>query len=1163
MVEPTIMTEHQEDRGRKMQTYTNVDDFLNAGRSAMNVVEPSEPYNFSTEITIDKLTKDEPFRVISEYMEDRFGMTEDKHSREDIVDSYINNMRSFAVGNSITTLQELSHLNRGKDNDLQVRRNKAGNAYKLFDSMKGVYASGTTGDQIDAAYDYGKALIVDPVNLLSLGVGKLVASGATKGAVEVLKAAAREAGKKSLAESAKKGLVTKSVIDRNKREASRRAYSAAMKSAAYKEALKPAAKREVIGTGAFDTLAGVGTDYLEQSARIKAGAMDEYDPIQGTFATLGGLTGGLLAYGLVKFKGVSGNAILSEELERVSQIKSSATETTGDLTEEALKESVENADGSAIKEAVKTMQENLEPFIAKVRRGIDVRYEDLDDKSTATDAVLGRLFFLGDAKYNIKGVAQILEDAGVAPYSKRIEGDRFTNYLLDVVKTLDPEAKKAVEDAFESIFGKFDSPAGRLGLEKFLDVDAAEVSDAARLLQRQSQLEKTLRSINKESTAAEVIESILDEVTVPIRENVAKTFGDVQQNFIRMLVTHPGTTALNVIGWASASGTQTMSDMLRATLYGGTSMLSSLMGNKTSAVEYGNRARQMAALQKQKFMNMVDPYSTFEAAMDYLTFRPEAQKEMFRYMIGGVEVDAVLKELELPAGETLSRTNFEKFMNLAQTAYGVKAQDFFTKSQEFMYALDKNIRLEFGVSYNEFLKRDDLAAQLVDKNSNSYKKFLKIETKSINDALRNTFSKRYGGNKGLLPRVAKVVEEARTYPIIGAMVPFGQFFNNTLGFMFDHTGASLIHKGFTGNDRDPFDLATKAAVGWGIIGVTTAREAANFEEGLAWHQERNAKGAIVDRRYDFPYSFYKMIGRMGCHLARDGRIPPQLFEEATKQFGIEQLSRQLGDAASGAFETMKLFASGELEAAVDSGVKAIKSSASMYASGFTRFADPANQIIALSRGEDYEAIDRKQGSRFVNDSARYIDQIYEALSTGEPLAPEKKSALSDEPQGAAIGRIFGYREVLPQSTIQTLFNEVGRPQWQTDIRSDVPEVANAFNEFVFPVLEMYADAIVESGKWQQLSGADKEKQLRTILQVAKKATKKSLMASFNTDDNKVGLLYTITNRNINKKEMRDTLEIFGVDEKELWQLDLPQLQLIDFYLSNQRERDELFKLNLN
>ena len=45
--------------------------------------------------------------------------------------------------------------------------------------------------------------------------------------------------------------------------------------------------------------------------------------------------------------------------------------------------------------------------------------------------------------------------------------------------------------------------------------------------------------------------------------------------------------------------------------------------------------------------------------------------------------------------------------------------------------------------------------------------------------------------------------------------------------------------------------------------------------------------------------------------------------------------------------------------------------------------------------------------------------------------------------------------------------------------------------------------------------------------------------------------------------MRDTLEIFGVDEKELWQLDLPQLQLIDFYLSNQRERDELFKLNLN
>ena len=1149
-----------------MQTYTSAADYLKAGSSAMNIVEPSEPYNFSTDITIDKLTKDEPFKVISEYMEDRFGMTEDKYSREDIVDSYVTNMRSFSVGNSITTLQELSHLNRGKDNDLQVRRNKAGNAYKLFDSMQGVYASGTTGDKIDAAYDYGKALLVDPVNLLSLGVGKLVASGATKGAVEVLKAAAREAGKKSISESAKKGLLTKSIIERNKREASRRAYSAAMKSTAYKEALKPAAKREVIGTGAFDTIAAVGSDYLEQSARIKAGAMDEYDPLQGAFATLGGLTGFGLAYGLVKFKGVSGNAILSEELERVSQIKSSAKEVTGELTEEALKESVKNVDGSAVKEAVETMQQNIEPFISKVRRGIDIRYEDLDDKSTATDAVLGRLFFLGDAKYGIKGVSQILEEVGVAPYSKRFEGDRFTNYLSDVIKALDPEAKKAVEDAFENIYGKFDSPAGRLGLEDFLDVDAAEVSDAARILQRQSQLSKVLGSIDNASpTGGEVMESILDEVSVGVlgRENIAKSFDNIQSNFIRMLVTHPGTTALNVIGWASASGTQTLSDMLRGTLYGGTSMLSLLVGNKTGAVEYGNRARQMAKLQKQKFMNMVDPYSTFESAMDYLTFRPEAQKEMFRYMIGGVEVDAVLKELELPAGETLSRTNFEKFMNLAQTAYGVKAQDFFTKSQEFMYALDKNIRLEFGVSYNEFLKRDDLAAQLVDKNSNSYKKFLKIETKSINDALRNTFSKRYGGNKGLLPRVAKIAEEARSYPIVGAMIPFGQFFNNTLGFMFDHTGASLAHSFFTGNNRDMFDLATKTAVGYSIIGVNVARESANFEEGLAWYQERNDKGAIVDRRYDFPYSFYKMIGRLGCHSIRDRRIPPELWEEGLKQFGTAQLSRQLGEAAQGIWDTFGYIREGEFLEAKDSLIEGMKSSASMYTSGFTRFADPANQIIALSRGEDYEAIDRKQGSKFVNDSARYIDQIYAALSTGEPIASEKKSALSDEPQGAPIGRIFGYREVLPQSTIQTLFNEVGRPQWKTDIRSDVPEAANAFNEFVFPVLEMYADGLVESNRWQQLSSADKEKQLSAILQVAKKDTKEVLMASYNTDDNKVGLIYTITNRNINKKEMRDTLEIFGTNEKELWQLDLPQLQLIDFYLSNKRERDELFKLNLN
>ena len=86
-----------------------------------------------------------------------------------------------------------------------------------------------------------------------------------------------------------------------------------------------------------------------------------------------------------------------------------------------------------------------------------------------------------------------------------------------------------------------------------------------------------------------------------------------------------------------------------------------------------------------------------------LPFRPDAQKELFRYINGGVEVDNVLKELELNPGEKLTETSFEKLTRKLQTLYGVKAQDLLTKTQEFMYSLDKQIRLEYDMTLNEFM----------------------------------------------------------------------------------------------------------------------------------------------------------------------------------------------------------------------------------------------------------------------------------------------------------------------------------------------------------------------------------------------------------------------------------------------------------------------------
>lgn len=1125
---------------------------------------------------LSDLLEGENFRIVSDYMEDRFGMTEDKYDRQEIVDSYINNMRQFSVGQSVTTLQELSHLNRGDNQELDLRRKKAGDAYKLFDSLGGAFGEDRTfGEKADAVYDYARALIVDPVNLISLGVGKLAAAGAAKGAAEIAKQGARQAAVSAVKNSAASGITSKAAIEAAKREASRRAYSKAIQSSAYKESLKSAAKREILAAGAASTAAATGFDALMQKARVKAGAQDEYNPVQGAFATIGGLTGTGLAYGLTALRGVSGNAMLSLELDRSADVMEAARIASAKAEKEAIKDAAErlrkenlakymNQDRILADMSVLTKQ--IEPFKAKIKRGIDIRYTDLDDRASATDAVLSRLFFLGDKEAEIKGVKQILEEAGLPRWVKRSQDDRFTNYMGDAIKALKPEAKAKVDEAFEEIFGAFDSPYAKLGVEKFLDVNAAEVSDAARKMATARHLNQSLKAIDKaaeQTDAKEIVESVLDGIKVEpfSREGISDKISKVQSNLIKMIVTHPGTTALNVIGWANATTTQSMSDMVRAALYSGTAFANLAVGRFTKASEYSNLAKHMVISQKQKLMNVVDPYSTFEASMDYLTFRPEAQKELFRYMIGGVEVDNVLKELELPVGQPLTRTSTEKVMNTIQTVYGVKAQDFVTKTQEFMNAIDRNIRIEYGMGYNEFLKRDDLVQHMLEKGTDKYKRFLEIETKSVEDALRNVFSKKYGGSGGTLQRIARVVEDARSYPIIGAMVPFGQFFNNTLGFMFDHTGVSLLHKAVVGTNRDTLDLVTKASVGWGLIGLNTVKEMKNLEEGLAWYQERDETGAVRNRLYDFPYSFYKMLGRVGAHAYRDGEIPQELLDEAGRTFGTEQISRQLGDAAGTAINAIRMLGEGEFGEARGAAIDALGASAAMYVSGFTRFADPANQIVAMTRGEDYVAVDRKQGIKAVNDSIRYIDQIFE-VATGESIAPEKRTAVTGERQGVPIGRIFGYREELPQSTVQQMFNDIGRPQWLTEIRSSVPEAANAFNDFVFPILEMYSDSIMESNKWPTFSLEEKKKAVNRVLRLAKADAKDFLKESYDKDDNKVGLIFQITNRNISKRELREALGVFDTSVDELWKLDVPQLELIDFFLKDKGQRDKLFNLEL-
>lgn len=137
---------------------------------------------------ISDLTEDHNYNVIEAQMKARFGMSEKSHDRQEVVDKWINYNRKFNVGNTLSVLGEASYLSKADDEE----KVKALNSYKLFDNMKGAFSGGTAAEKLDSVYDYGMALIVDPVNLVSFGVGKLatgggskVAAGAAKEALEI------------------------------------------------------------------------------------------------------------------------------------------------------------------------------------------------------------------------------------------------------------------------------------------------------------------------------------------------------------------------------------------------------------------------------------------------------------------------------------------------------------------------------------------------------------------------------------------------------------------------------------------------------------------------------------------------------------------------------------------------------------------------------------------------------------------------------------------------------------------------------------------------------------------------------------------------------------------------------------------------------------------
>tara|TARA_R100000008_G_scaffold86542_1_gene80077 strand:- start:1365 stop:5081 length:3717 start_codon:yes stop_codon:yes gene_type:complete len=1178
----------------------------------------------------------EALETIRAYMDERFGIDEiSNYTDDELVSAYVNNMRRFHAGQSVATLGEVSWLHKADPDSKTV----AGNAYALFDRMENIFTGkrSTFLERLDGVYDYARAAVVDPTNLIGFGAGRLVATVGTKSAATLAKKLAIDAAQKGIMKKAKGKITAKEALDKAttkvlKEKSERQFYKEAMKTFAESESKRKIIGKEVGAALGTDMALAMGVDYAYQQGMITADRQESYSTFQTGLTAMGGLIAPAFT---VATKAVRGKTAKIGRLEV---------------------EAPEVGFGQKLKEDQK---KNIKKHLTGVTKELDDFWrlyanDGVPSLTTKEAATLGeaqlkatgfktltpdetsfwKIFVKGSDDLNVRGLAQALYESGARWYGPRFEGDSFTNWMGDVIRNMPkeemgefiakiksvtkniPEYDKALKKYRDDVLevSENHSLTDEETMNFFANMFVQHYSDAGRRSQVMSFAAQTLSANEKIATTTKaLLEANLDPISDATRKTI-ETTNYIQRSVIRNLVTNPGTTALNIIGWYGYSSLQSFTDLTHSALYGGGGFLKKLVGNEESSKELFRKAKALRGLQLKKVRNTLDPVTTQEAFLDYLDARPDVAKKMMQYLAGGIETEDVLKKAGFDPAQDVFKGGLEKYTDFFQTIYGTKAQDIVTKSIEFMYNIEKGLQLKYGMTYKELVNSGKIDDML------STNDFLKIESKAIDDTLKSVFGKKYGklDFKNPVRLVAYGIEEFRKIPVVGLSLPFGQFFNNTVAFMADYSGvnvassvwnrkdyfstnkklrklfldsaeekaekarASAIRKGertdpdsntgkyiseLTSEDKiqqyisenntikytegDLTQSMIKMAIGWSYVWMKSFQEEKNIEEGLAWDQERDAdfiggKGAaLTTKQYDYPESLFKYGARIMAHKRRGEEIPTETGRVFWDVFGLGQFDRSLGTYERGIGNIILGIVTGELDSFISDSAPTIWGEAySTVGAGMTRPLDPINQMIALSQGENYVNVDRRQGNKYFNRSIRYVDAIFNSMLD----KPEKASATSDIRKGAGTTKVLGYREVPKQSYTERMFNVIGKPNWRVGFFGDIPEADARLNQRLFYYLEDAAKTAFLKKGFKDMSTAQKETFVKDLLMRAKRKTKESLKNSLLVSDKSLEKMYSL-DKKYNDKVLRKALKDLGYD-KDLDDLNFEELEMLDSYISS-------------
>lgn len=1068
---------------------TTLQERLNKYKPAPVAQTPTEvtaPEDMSQQVYSESnLVEDKFFQPIQEYMIDRFGTHMRDQSRDEVVSQFVNNMRGFAGGNSVRALSEVAYLNGVSDNPESMI--KAGQAYELFENMQGFGGETSWGEAGAMVWDYTRGAVLDPVNLLGLGIGKVASGTGFKAGSQVALFAARQEYKKALATKLASG-VAKNVAEKEANEVAAKAFGAAGANAtamvnqkiAQRQAIERAATttfqrmtsktalKEGALTGVFEGAVSAGTDYLYQDAMLRTKVQEEYNVYQtGLAGVVGLVAGGLSAMASNVRTGASG-------LVAPTPFKTSTKGAT--VVSGLVNQTATVVPGG-------TASPPMGNWLKDTAKGVELRDQDSE-------------FFvkmlLGDNDKGLKGLVNILAEDGYG-WIPRDTADTISNWVGDIIKESDPQDAMKFMDDFTKATGITMDDGKALTIEAFGDTFKRKIRDSGIVLnamkQAQDVLGRRAKNMSVDDYAAfamagvvpksqGVVQKAGEAVGEALSKAINRDVPNFQNNIIKLMISNLSTTALNVAGYTAMTALNSATDITRAVLLGGAAGLK-LVTNPAEAKKLGISALGIIQNQMTKMSNILDPNTTYDTFLQYSQVRPEAMRQL-------ISIDSIG-----PKGLDMSRPiwtmKMDQVVDVVQKLNFVQAQDGYTKAFEFTSQLDKLLRRSeedggFNMSWNEFFAQKDHPAKMMSM------KFAALEAIAVDDTLKATLGKSYAG-PGVLGEVASIIENARNIPFIGLLVPFGKFFNNTIATAHDLSAVGPMLSAWTGGQKTKFtsEVFAKGLVSWGLITTLAFREKDFMDMGLAWNEEIDPEtGAVLDQRYSFPYGALKAVARIAAHIAWDVEAPKTLITQIQDQF-IGQLTRQLGDTGTGFanIATALLSDEGQNLGTIISDLAG--ASLSQAVSGMTRPLEPLNTLVGLSRDEQYYTPDRKQGNKIVNNSLRYMDQFI-ALFAGGNASPPKYTSAEGKPRTQGSRLVSTTRETYLTDT-ERVMNMIGKPTWKQDMASLSDAADNRYNQLFHQIVEVGAAKLLQNPNWKKGDLEVRQDMFANLVESAQKGTK--------------------------------------------------------------------------